>query len=323
MKQIFTYSILLVCFVTSVEVYGQQDPQFTQWMFDKLSFNPAYAGSQDENCLNFFYRDQWDQLNRDPKTVMLNYHQYVDPIKGGIGVTFYNDRVGQEVNNIFRLSYAYKYKFISGDVLSAGLALGYYGRQLGSDWRPPQTLPGDDPAINTSNQTSGSFDLNFGLYYEKPQKFYVGASLTHLTGQDLDELNMELAQHYYFMAGGQLPLSGDLTLKPNALFKGDFSTMTFDLNAIVDWNNTLYAGISYRLQDAIAPMAGYNHQLPTRRVPGSNNVLSQSLRIGYSYDATTSELKNYSTGSHELMLSYCFNIDLVPIRQPYGNPRFL
>lgn len=321
MKQIFTYSILLVCFVTTM--HGQQDPQFTQWMFDKLSFNPAFAGSQDENCFSFFYRDQWDQLDRDPKTVMLNYHQYVDPIKGGVGVTFYNDRAGQEINNIFRLSYAYKYQFISGDVLSAGLALGYYGKQLGSDWIAIDPIE-DDPAINNSRQTDGSFDLNFGLYYEKPEKFYVGASLTHLTGQDLDELNMEVAQHYYFMTGGQLPLGGgNLTLKPNALFKGDFSTMTFDLNTIVDWNNTLYAGLSYRLQDAIAPMAGYVYSFPSRRVPGSNNVLSQSLRIGYSYDATTSELKNYSTGSHEIMLSYCFNIDLVPIRKPYGNPRFL
>lgn len=315
MKRVLLSAVVLML-VTGIK--AQQDPQFTQWMYDKLSFNPAVAGTEGANCLNLFYRQQWTNFEGSPESILFNYHTPIKQINSGVGITFYNDQLGQETNNVFRLSYAYHLGLANNNKLSFGIGLGYYGKQLGSDWTTPDTAPEFDEAISTSQESDGSFDLNLGAYFFKPGEYYIGLSATHLTSQDLNDLNIEMATHLYFMAGYIYPLNDDFKIRPNLLVKSDANETTLDFNANVLWNNMLWAGLSFRTEDALAPMLGFQTSWNNE-----DETLPQTIRVGYSYDVTTSEIRNYSSGSHEIMVTYCFSvIDKILMKKHY-NPRFL
>jgi len=310
-------SVLVLTLVTGLK--AQQDPQFTQWMYDKLSFNPAVAGTSGANCLNLFYRQQWTSFDGNPESVLFNYHAPVKALRGGLGVTFYNDKLGQETNNVFRLAYAYHMP-VGTNKLSLGIGLGYLGKQLGDDWTPPDgvaSIPLDD-AIDDSKVSAGSFDLNLGAYFFKPESYYVGLSATHLTSQDLSDLNIEVATHIYFMAGYTYPINDNLKVRPNLLVKSDGNETTLDFNANLLFNNMLWAGLTFRTEDAIAPMAGFQYSWDNE-----DETMPQTIRFGYSYDVTTSEIKSYSSGSHEIMVTYCFNIIDKILMKKHTNPRFL
>jgi type IX secretion system PorP/SprF family membrane protein len=198
--------------------------------------------------------------------------------------------------------------------------LGYYGKQLGNDWNPPDGVASIDldDAIDASQVSDGSFDLNLGAYFFKPGEYYIGLSATHLTSQDLNDLNIEMATHLYFMAGYIYPINDDFKIRPNLLVKSDANETTLDFNANVLWNNMLWAGLSFRTEDALAPMLGFQTSWNNE-----DETLPQTIRVGYSYDVTTSEIKNYSSGSHEIMVTYCFSvIDKILMKKHY-NPRFL
>jgi len=313
--------VALYCFSAD----AQQDPQFTQWMFDRLSVNPAFAGANGDICITGFYRDQWDMLERDPKTVMFNGHmrlpETIQP-NIGVGVNFYNDRLGNENNTVVKLNGAWHQQLGSGDILSAGVSLGMYNKTLGTNWIAADGVDNDN-AISKNEQTAGAFDLGLGIYYHRPGSFYAGISSTHLTGQDLTDLNIEVARHYWIMGGAELPLpfSGDVTLRPNLLVKTDGVSTSFDLNANVLFNNLFWVGASYRLQDAISPMAGLQYALTGWE--NGNTQYIPTLKAGYSYDVTTSELKNYSAGSHEIMIGICIAQQFKPVRKRYTNPRYM
>lgn len=313
--------LLILGFIgAAVAVEAQQDPQFTQWFNDKLSFNPATAGINNAHCLSMFYRSQWGGLDRQPKTAMFNYSGAVEPAHGGIGLTFYNDKLGQEQNTIVRGAYAFHANPNSqGGIFTAGLALGFYGKKLGNDWVAIDPVANDN-AIPNNATASNSFDLNLGVYYYKPNSYYVGLSSTHLTQADLKEMSITVARHYYFMGGYDFQLPSSLVLRTNLLAKTDFNASTVDINANVLWNNMIYAGLSYRPGDAVAPMAGIEYCTSK----STKTMKSETcFKLGYSYDATTSELRNYSSGSHEIFLGCCFKFQTIQIRNQYANPRFL
>lgn len=312
--------LALGCLFTTTQ--GQQDPQFTQWMFDKISFNPAAAGMNNMHCLSAFARDQWDGFDRDPKTFMFNYEGYVPEAFGGLGFTLYGESLGQERNIVVRGSYAYRIPMSNGDQFQAGLGLGFYNKRLGAEWIAIDPVV-DDPVIPNNETSDGSFDMNFGLMYQRSDEFYAGLSMTHLTGADLDQLSISMARHLYFMGGYNFPLSGDeLVLRTNVLAKTDFNASIFDINANVLYDNMFWGGVSFRPGDAIAPMVGGMYSWETQGANGRDRI-PQKIMVGYSYDITTSEIKNYSDGSHELFVTYCFNIIANPLLNRHANPRFL
>lgn len=319
MKRVLLLALVLTL-VTGLK--AQQDPQFTQWMYDKLSFNPAVAGTDGAHCFNLFYRQQWTGFEggEPPQSTLFNYHAPVKALRGGLGITFYNDQLGQETNNVFRLAYAYHLNLQKNNKLSFGIGLGYYGKQLGNDWIPPDgpldVVP--DNAISNASVSDGSFDLNLGAYFFKPDNYYVGLSATHLTSQDLSDLNIDVATHLYFMAGYTYAVNNNVKLRPNLLVKSDGNETTLDFNANALINDMIWAGLTYRTEDAIAPMAGFQYAWNNE-----DETAPQSIRIGYSYDLTTSEIKNYSSGSHEIMVTYCFNLIDKILMKKHANPRFL
>jgi len=326
MKRVLSILLVVVAFSS---VKAQQDPQFTQWFNDKLSFNPAVAGLNDAHCFSLFYRNQWSGFTApnagggdvavNPKTFMFNYSGYFGNGIGG-GVNFYNDQLGNETNNIVKFSGAYHNLLpAGGPKLSAGLSLGLYQKSLGDNWI---FIDENDPSIPNQGPSQGTFDLGLGLYLYDSD-YYVGLSATHLTAADLDELGIAVARHYFFMAGKDfnLPSGGvPMLLRTNLLAKSDFNKTALDVNANVLFNNMFYAGLSYRLGDAIAPMVGIEHCISKN---GASSVSNQCFKAGYSYDVTTSDLNTYSSGSHEIFLSYCIKLTNKVIISKHSNPRFL
>lgn len=317
--------LLTIALVTMITwgASAQQDPQYTQWFNDKQSFNPAAIGIRDGHCITGFFRNQWNGFDAQPNTAMLNYAGRIETpgFQGGMGLTFYNDQLGQETNNIVRAMFAYHLNAGPG-TLSLGLGLGYLGKQLGNAWLPPEGIGsiGQDNAINAQIQSDGVFDMTLGAYYFKPREYYFGISTTHLTQADLQDLHIKTARHYYIMGGYNFGLTDDLVLRTNVLAKSDFNKSALDLNANVFWNDMLYGGVTWRPGDAFAPVLGIEYCTSKSEKTSKS---SMCYRLAYSYDATTSEIRNFSSGSHEIFAGICFSYQSIPQLNRHANPRFL
>lgn len=314
--------LLLLCPFIGAELSAQQDPQFSQFMRDKLSINPGVAGSGDAICATLIGRQQWSGLSGQPSTALLNIMGPLPSIKSGLGLTVYLDELGPQSFTTIRASYAYQLKLSGSTKLGLGLAVGMINSTLKSDWVAydygDNGLIGigtgmGDAAIPQNNQTVTSFDASFGAYLSNP-KYYAGLSVTHLNEADLKDMNIEISRHMYLMAGYNFDLTSQLVLTPNVLAKTDLTSTQLDINVNAMYANTFWAGVSYRLEDAIAPQVGYRYSTPNGK---------SVLKVGYSYDITTSNISDYSDGSHEIMLQYCFKIEKPLPKRVYKNPRFL
>ncbi len=320
-------ALLLASFTLIVQ--AQQDPQLTQWQFDRVSFNPAASGMSGMHCLTLFHRDQWDGFDHDPKTYLINYNGLFAPngkipaFSGGIGggVNFMTEVLGQQQNSVIRLNFAPKWNLNNGSVFSAGLSLGMYGSKLGANW---VYIDQDDPTIPEDEVAASTFDLGFGVTLHKPGQYYVGISATHLTAGELKNMRIQTARHYYIMGGYEYALgSSGLVLRPNALIKTDFNATQFDINADVLWNNMLWGGLAFRPGDAIAPYVGFQKSLTPIKLGPKSDLCEHGFKLGYSYDITTSDIKDYSAGSHEIFLTYCMKICPIVIKAKNHNTRFL
>ncbi len=290
---------------------AQQDPQFTQFMADRLSINPAFAGSKDAICATLMYRNQWAGFDGAPTTMMFNGHAPIASIRSGVGLTFFNDNIGQLNTNILRAHYAYHLK-VGSSFLNLGASIGMYNSSIGTNWQP---IDIDDNAIPFSGQSNTKFDASFGLYFHKPGQFYAGLSSTHLSEGDMEDVNIAIARHYYLMGGYIFNVHPSINLNPNVLVKSDIASTQYDINLNAEYlagNKMIWLGVTYRTVDAIAPQVGYQHQF------GKN-----TLRVGYSYDVTTSELANYSNGSHEISVNFCFKIEKPLSKEIHKSVRFL
>jgi type IX secretion system PorP/SprF family membrane protein len=303
------------CIGLAVATVAQQDPQFTQYMFDRLSINPGVAGTTGELCGTMLLRQQWTGFDGAPKTALLNVHGNIKRISSGVGLSVFMDKLGQQNSTYARLSYSFHRKVGSaGGTLGIGLAAGMMSHTLGNDWRATDPVASDN-SIPGNGRSDMGWDLAAGLYYTSPT-LWAGISSTHLTEVELRNVSIQQRRHYFVQAGYNWKLRSDpnkYVIQPSVLMKSDGTSTQFDITGVFLYNNMVWAGVSYRTEDAIAPLIGYQFK---------PNAKSQ-LRIGYSYDVTTSQIRNYSSGSHEVMLNYCILLVKPPDTQIYRNPLFL
>ena len=312
-------SLLLVMLAASMS--AQQDPQFTQWYMDHTASNIAAAGQSNLTNINAFYRNQWFGLDRAPVTTLLNVDGKLGFMPGAFGVQFYQDELGQESNTMAKLGYAYSFApFSGGTVMSLGTSVSYFSKKLGDDWIAIDD-PGSDSAIPQDGVTDNVIDLDFGFYINKAKKYYAGVSTTHILESAFNDISITPSRHYYFMGGYNFALDGDfIVLRTNFLTKTDFGATAIDFNMNVLLDDMIWAGVSWRPGDAVSPVAGFQYRVIKKE---QISYSEQFFRIGYSYDVTTSELQTYSSGSHEVFLSYGFKFESTPILNKYANPRFL
>jgi type IX secretion system PorP/SprF family membrane protein len=301
------YSLLGVILFSCVMAVAQQDPQYSHNMFTKLAVNPAHAGAYDAICGTLLYRNQWTGFGEGtPKTFVLMAEMPVQKLRGGLGLTVISDKLGFENNLTARGAYAHKLDLGSG-YLNLGLDVAYMQKSLDGDWIYNQA---NDPSIPQGAVSGGTIDFGFGAYFYN-ENLYAGISSSHLSEGDLktDNVTTKLKRHYYLMAGYDYELNPDITLKPSLMVKSDATSTQVDINTNVQLQNKFWLGASYRLQDAIVILAGLE--------------VTQNLKVGYAYDLTTSDIKTYSSGTHELMINYCFRVKPSVPRQFHKNVRFL
>jgi len=301
--------ILAVLTVSCLSTVGfaQQDPQFSQNMFNRLFVNPAYAGSSESICAHLLYRNQWVNYDGAPKTGVIGIDGPVANGKVGVGLSILTDKIGFENTLQGKLSGNYKFDVGQGK-LGLGIDLDFMQHQIDGSFRAPDPTV-VDPSIPSAGFSGTAFDLGFGAYYNN-DKFFAGVSASHLleSSVDLDNFSKVYKRHMYGMVGYNLEVSPMVILKPMIFVKNVSGNTTFDINVNAQYNERFWVGLSYRNEDAIVGMLGMN--------------VTEKLKVGYSYDFTTSQLKNYSDGTHEIMLGYCFMVKKkVPVS--IKNVRFL
>lgn len=301
---------LLTVFVAgclSTAVFAQQDPQFSQNMFNKLWVNAATAGSNEAICANLLYRAQWVSFDGAPQSVVFGFEAPLMNNKLGAGLSIATDEIGFEQSLTAKLALAYHFTVGSGR-LGVGADFGLIQNTIDGKFTAPDGIAGD-PAIPQNAVSGTAFDLGGGLYYTS-EKFYAGLSATHLLESkvELDKFNKNYERHFYGMFGYNWEVTPNITLKPMVFVKNVADNTTLDVNVNAHFNNKYWAGLSWRNQDALVGMIGL--------------TLFESLRLGYAYDFTTSDLRDYNDGTHEIMLGYCFNVKKrVPVS--IRNVRFL
>src|SRR5690554_2374006 len=314
MKKIISFLYLLACI--NLTVFSQTDPQFTNNMFYKLGVNPAFAGA--DNALNglLLNRYQWEGMKGAPSVLVFSADAATNLFKtaGGLGFNIINDKVGNANNILVNANYAYRTDLNIG-TLSFGVSGGVYNQSINGDWDIPDgdeyTPPSSDQGIPQGESSQVALDLGLGVYL-LTNKYYLGLSSTHINQASIEydeTARSYLSRHYYLMGGYNIRLADPLfEVRPSFLFKSDVATWQLDVNANVVYNEKYWAGISYRVQDAVALLLGLE--------------LASGLRIGYSFDLVTSAIGYYGFASHEIFVSYSVNLDRNR-SQKYKSIRFL
>jgi type IX secretion system PorP/SprF family membrane protein len=307
--------LALFAMLCTSAIWAQQDVQFTQFANNKIFYNPGVIGSGDAICLSAAHRSQWVGFENAPTTQNFSANVPLDIIGGGLSVNFTNDMIGFFQDITAGVGYGYQAS-LAGGTLGLGIRVDFRNKNVTSGvWAPPQTM--NDPSLVQLGATSMATDLSFGTYYQR-DNWYAGLSSTRLLEtKDILTANggtgnaqIRGQRHYYLMGGYDIDLQNGFVLQPAMMVKTDLVTTQFDLNAAATYNNQIWGGVTYRVYDALSVMAGYQ--------------ITKDLRATYSYDLTTSSLRNSSSGSHEIMMSYCFTIEIPPKEKgSYRNTIFL
>lgn len=328
MKKLFVKIAFAVAGFTGV-ASAQQDPQFTQFMYNKLIYNPGYAGTTGAICGVLQYRKQWVGFTGAPTTFALAADMRLKALPIGLGLTVISDKIGPMTTNYLRLAGSFNKKLGAG-TLGIGIDAGFLQKTISSNWVVPEpyavdnSIPGAagfDPTgatlYNNGSLNKLTYDLGLGVFYNIPGKAYVGLSATHLPSQVVKgngEIKFQEKAHYYLMAGYTFQLNKWSKITPNVLYKNDLASSALDANLTYLWSDMIWIGGTYRVNDAAAVLAGF------QRTALKGNSLS--YKVGLSYDFTTPKLKTYSTGSVEFIVGVCFT-PIPKTKTSYRNDRFL
>ncbi len=310
---------LLFVFGFTLVLNAQQEHQYTQWMYNKLGYNPAYAGSSFNPCITGLYRNQWLGLEGSPETQALSFDMPLSNDRVGVGVNLYRNAVG--ITDLISLDGAYAYRFQLGNgYLGLGVqaSLRYWSQDY-SDPRLSSTVPiGQDQAIQSGEVNKYVPDFGAGLYYNT-ERFYFGVSVPRFLNNkiDFDDTDVKIGketQHAFLMAGYKLKLKENLDLLPQLLFKyAANAPFDVDLNLSVLIQDKYSAGLSYRLGGSSPDSIGESLDLLIG-AQFTNNVFA-----GVSWDFTLSEIKDFNDGTLEIALRYCFEQSE---GEEFQNPRF-
>ncbi|MBL7950375.1 MAG: type IX secretion system membrane protein PorP/SprF [Flavobacteriales bacterium] len=282
----------LIMAATAAQASAQQLPQLTQYQFNDYVVNPAVAGSRPFFELRTAHRYQWVGIQDAPRTFTFSGSTPVGE-KMGLGGYLFTDIVGPTRRTGVQFSYAYHLKLTQDVKLSLAVSAGLL--QFLIDGSKIQFHDPGDPVMDDQLRGDLLPDAKFGFYLYGP-KFWFGATAPQLLRNKvyfLDETSATLSRmedHYYVMGGYRLPVGEDWRLEPSFLVKYTSPVpLKLDLTATVRYKDTFWIGAAYRTNDAYSAMVGY--------------WLKKTFQFGYSYDIITSNLQNYSTGTHEVMLA--------------------
>lgn len=304
-------------------VLGQQEPNFSQYMFYGLIQNPGVAGNDNAVSLSGAYRNQWTAFPEEggeqvaPRTYFFAADMPIKILKGGIGLVICQDAIGFEKTTAVKLGYAYQRKMGYGK-MGIGGQVEFNNRNIDFTKLDPA---GDDPLLNqlSAEESDMLIDFSLGLFYRVPDGYYFGISGLHLVetkGKPLVETSdggfRMVLDRTFVLTGGYVvnfQRNPDLQFIPTAIVQTNLSAIRFDVDAILKYKEAFWGGMGYRFGESVIVLLG---------------VAYKDIRIGYSYDININKLGlGAFGGSHEIMLSYKFKLELDRGRQSYKNTRFL
>jgi|TARA_B100001559_G_scaffold298273_1_gene282665 type IX secretion system PorP/SprF family membrane protein len=295
--------LILFALVIAQEISAQQDPQYTQYMYNMNVINPAYAGISEGLSIGALYRSQWVGLDGGPETFTFNIHSPVGK-QLALGLSVISDKIGpvEETNAYVDVSYTVPVGMETR--LAFGVKGGFTFHNIGL---VDLTLVDPNDPFFAQNINETTPNIGAGVYFYKPNKYYISASVPNiLNGVHLDANGTKIGsetEHFFAAAGYVFDLSNNFKLKPHALLKyATDAPISYDLNANLFMYDLVEVGVGYRLDDSFSGMVNFQ--------------VMDNLRIGYAYDAIQSDLDIVTNSSHEVFINFDFNFSSKVSRSP-------
>lgn len=304
-----TKTTLAILFLTTIS-FAQQDIMYSQYMFNPLVSNPALAAGSEFPAFSLTHRKQWVDFDGSPTTQAFTFNSLILRKNVGVGLVVENDKIGVTKQTNISGSYAYLLNLGFGNKLSFGVKGGISRyRSIYSDPSRFHVQDPEDPVFLADNQISVP-NFGFGVYFKHKENFYSGISIPKLIDyRKFDKIDKIIAdapkeqQHYYLMSGLSVQAGEKIELKPSFLVKFvPAAPVQGDMNLNIVFSDFFLIGGSYRTGDAAVLLAGLQ--------------LDHRLRIGYSFDITVSNLRNYSSNTHELSLGYVIVKETIKMKTP-------
>ncbi|MFP9113531.1 type IX secretion system membrane protein PorP/SprF [Flavobacterium sp. RHBU_3] len=292
----------------AVATYAQQEPQYTQYMYNTLTVNPGYTGSPGVLQANLLYRNQWVGVRGAPQTQAFSIHtpwsEYYENI--GVGLSVVNDRIGPSDEVYADANFSYSIHTGEESKLAFGLKAGV--RVMNIDWSRGTYYQDGDPLLNTNINNRFNPTIGAGIYYYT-DKWYAGVSVPNFIQNnyynDVQESMMADRLHYYVIGGYVFDLNENVKFKPAALVKiVNGAPITADVSANFLLQEVVTLGAAYRWDDSVSALAGIQ--------------INRNIFVGYSFDYSVTELNKYNKGTHEFMLRF----ELAPKTNRIKSPRF-
>ena len=301
------YLVALVVIASWVDLHAQQDPHYTQYMYNMNVINPAYAGSKENLSIGLLYRKQWVEIEDAPTTFTLSGHSPVGK-NVGLGLSVISDKIGPvEENNIYG-DFSYTLNLGGEHKLAFGIKAGITLHQVGLYSDIYNTLPNpNDPAFSADTNNS-YFNLGSGLFYYT-NKYYLAFSVPNMMKSkhlDFDGREFGSETSHYFLTGGYVfDVSQNIKFKPFFMLKSAFDApSSLDVSTNFLFNEKFEAGLTYRLDDSFGAMINY--------------AITPNVKIGYAYDHIVSDLNVTTPSSHEFILLFDLNFP----KKVSSSPRF-
>ncbi|UGU16984.1 type IX secretion system membrane protein PorP/SprF [Sinomicrobium kalidii] len=296
--------ILFICMLAMITVKAQQDPQYTQYMYNMMSFNPAYAGSVGTLEGVLLHRSQWTGIDGAPQTQSLSVHSPLNNEKVGLGFNAAHDKLGPSKEVFLDGNFSYTIQTGYFSKLAFGVKAGV--SILDVDWSEGDFKDPNDPVF-AQNVNKTHFIAGAGAFYYT-DKWYVGFSVPSFLRydyyEDREDGGVLSDRLHYFITGGYVfELSPSLLFKPATMLKiVRGAPVSVDLSANFLLQERFTLGASYRWDDSVSALAGFQ--------------ISPSFFIGYSYDYTTTSFNRYNDGTHEIILRYQMPFKSSRIKSP-------
>lgn len=305
----FVFALLLI----TTAANAQFDGLFTQYMFNEVFINPAYAGSKEAMSATLLHRQQWVSFAGRPVSTSFSMHGPLMENKMGVGLSLLNEKIGVLSRNLIYGSYAYRIKLDEKQTLAMGLMAGMetQSNRLGQLKVGLESSPSDPQFLqNAPNVVAPNAGLGF---YYKNEQFYAGISIPRLidnsvkfssSGASIKTTRVAASKFTYYLTGGYLfKLNEDLKLRANTMVKLlQNAPMQVDLGANFLIKEQLWAGLSYRSSSAISLLLGAQ--------------INQQFLACYSYDYGTNKIQRHSLGSHEIVINYLFSFSGKKVATP-------
>lgn len=296
MKTIIKLNIIVIFVLCCYTAVGQQLPQFTQYMYNTISINPAYAGSRETLSLVGLHRSQWVGIDGGPTTQTFSIHSPMRNEKVGLGLSFINDELGYQNFSFLYADFSYTIQTGNNTKLAFGLKSGFTSYSFDNELflETDGTMTGDPSLLGLEDRWG--FNVGAGVFWHS-DKWYVGYSMPRILNTDYHKQDgfeaLERVSHY-LTAGYVFDLGGNTKFKPAAMLKAtDGAPLSFDLTGNFLFNEKFWLGAGYRFNESAGALGGL-----------VDFQVSKSLRIGYTYEHPISDIRPYSDGTHEILLMF-------------------